>query len=126
MVEEHGPAPRLEIRNLKKYYPITRGLLRRVVGHVKAVDGVSFTIPKGKTLGLVGESGCGKTSLAHSIMRGIEPTGGEVIFHTDGRGEIDVATADNEELVYIRRNMQMIFQDPFASLNPAHDTARSY
>ena len=118
MVEDHVPAPRLEIRNLKKYYPITQGLLRRVVGYVKAVDGVSFTIPKGKTLGLVGESGCGKTSLAHSIMRGIEPTGGEVLFHTDSGGTVDVATANKEELIHIRRNMQMIFQDPFASLNP--------
>ncbi len=109
--------PILEVRDLKTYYPITRGLLRRVVGYVKAVDGVTFTIPRGKTLGLVGESGSGKTTLAHSLMRGVNPTGGEVIFH-DERGPIDVVTADRATVRHLRRNMQMVFQDPFASLNP--------
>jgi peptide/nickel transport system ATP-binding protein len=110
--------PILEVRELKTYYPVTRGLLRKVVGYVKAVDGVTFTIPRGKTMGLVGESGSGKTTLAHTIMRGINPTGGEVIFHDDERGPIDVAQADHTTIRYLRRNMQMVFQDPFASLNP--------
>lgn len=110
--------PLLEIRHLKKYYPITRGPLKRTIGYVKAVDDVSLTIPEGKTLGLVGESGSGKTTLAHTVMRGMEPTGGEVIFHDETRGAVNVASADSETLHHVRRNMQMVFQDPFASLNP--------
>ena len=110
--------PLLEIRHLKKYYPITRGLLKRTVGYVRAVDDVSLTIPEGQTLGLVGESGSGKTTLAHTVMRGIDPTGGEVIFHDDVRGAVDVASANRETLHHVRRNMQMVFQDPFSSLNP--------
>ncbi|MCC6804289.1 MAG: ATP-binding cassette domain-containing protein [Anaerolineae bacterium] len=110
--------PLLEIRNLKKYYPITRGILKRTVGYVKAVDDVTLTIPEGQTLGLVGESGSGKTTLAHAVMRGADPTGGEVIFHDQTRGAIDVASADKATLHHIRRNMQMVFQDPFSSLNP--------
>jgi peptide/nickel transport system ATP-binding protein len=110
--------PLLEIRHLKKYYPITRGLLKRTVGYVKAVDDVSLTIPEGQTLGLVGESGSGKTTLAHTVMRGMEPTSGQVIFHDETRGTVDVASADGELLHHVRRNMQMVFQDPFASLNP--------
>ncbi len=110
--------PVLEILHLKKYYPITAGLLKRTVGYVKAVDDVSLTIPIGKTLGLVGESGSGKTTLAHTVMRGLEPTGGMVIFHDQERGPLDVAHADPETLRHVRRNMQMVFQDPYASLNP--------
>jgi peptide/nickel transport system ATP-binding protein len=108
----------LEVKNLKTYYPITSGLLRRVTGYVKAVDDVSFSVPEGKTLGLVGESGCGKTTVGHSIMRGIQPTAGSVIFHDKDLGPVDVAAADNKTLRHIRRNMQMVFQDPYASLNP--------
>ena len=110
--------PLLEIRHLKKYYPVTQGFLKRTVGYVKAVDDVSLVIPQGQTLGLVGESGSGKTTLAHTVMRGIEPTGGAVIFDDEERGPINVATADSETLHHVRRNMQMVFQDPFASLNP--------
>ncbi|WP_228845377.1 ABC transporter ATP-binding protein [Phototrophicus methaneseepsis] len=110
--------PLLEIRNLKTYYPITAGFFKRTVGYVKAVDDVSLTIPEGQTLGLVGESGSGKTTLAHSVMRGIKPTSGEVIFHDETRGPVDVASADADTLHHVRRNMQMVFQDPFASLNP--------
>lgn len=110
--------PLLEIHHLKKYYPITRGLLKRIVGYVKAVDDVSLTIETGKTLGLVGESGSGKTTLAHSVMRGITPTGGSIIFHDEKRGSVDVVTADADALRHVRRNMQMVFQDPFSSLNP--------
>lgn len=110
--------PLLEIRHLKKYYPITRGLLKRTVGYVRAVDDVSLMIPEGHTLGLVGESGSGKTTLAHTVMRGIDPTDGAVIFDDEERGPINVANADSETLHHVRRNMQMVFQDPFSSLNP--------
>src|SRR5438093_4267882 len=110
--------PILEVKSLKTYYPITSGLLRRVTGYVKAVDDISFSVPEGKTLGLVGESGCGKTTVGHSIMRGIQPTGGSVIFHDKERGPLDVVTADTRTLHRIRRNMQMVFQDPYSSLNP--------
>ena len=108
----------LEAQNLKLHYPITAGLLRKVVGHVKAVDGVSFVIPRRATLGLVGESGCGKTTVAHSIMRGLEPTGGQVIFHDRQLGAVDLSHADKATLYQVRRNMQMVFQDPNSSLNP--------
>ena len=108
----------LEVRNLKKYYPVSAGLLRRQVGQVKAVDDISFDIPPQKTLGLVGESGCGKTTAAHTIMRGLEPTGGHVIFHDPQLGAVDLSTADKDTLFQVRRNMQMVFQDPQSSLNP--------
>lgn len=110
--------PLLEIHHLKKYYPITRGLLKRTVGCVKAVDDVSLTISEGQTLGLVGESGSGKTTLAHTVMRGLDPTGGSVVFHDQTLGAVDVASAEKDTLRHVRRNMQMVFQDPFASLNP--------
>lgn len=110
--------PLLEIFHLKKHYPITQGLLKRTVGYVKAVDDVSLTLYEGQTLGLVGESGSGKTTLAHSVMRGIDPTAGSVIFHDQERGAVDVASADRATLRHVRRNMQMVFQDPFSSLNP--------
>lgn len=110
--------PRLQVKDLKTYYPITRGLLRKTVGYVKAVDGVSLSIDRGMTLGLVGESGCGKTTLAHSLMRGITPTSGEVLFHSQSGRVIDAATADRRDLLALRREMQMVFQDPYSSLNP--------
>lgn len=110
--------PILEVQNLKKHYPITAGLLRRTVGHVKAVDGVSFSVPQGKTLGLVGESGCGKSTLGHTIMRGHEPTDGAILFRDPDLGVVDIASADRKTLHAVRRNMQMIFQNPNASLNP--------
>ena len=108
----------LEVQNLKKYFPLSAGLFRREVAQVKAVDGISFTLPPRKTLGLVGESGCGKTTAAHTIMRGLEPTGGRVIFHDRQLGAIDLAKADKDTLFQVRRNMQMVFQDPQSSLNP--------
>jgi len=117
-MENGQPAAILEVRDLKKYFPMTRGLLRRVVGQVKAVDGVSFSVPKGKTLGLVGESGCGKTTTGHCLMGGIEPTGGEILFHDKERGPINLVGVDKATRHHVRRNMQMIFQDPNASLNP--------
>ena len=110
--------PILEVKDLRKYYPITRGFSRRVVGQTKAVDGVSFVVPAGQTLGLVGESGCGKSTTGHCIMRGIEPTGGEVIFHDRTLGAVNVTHADPATLRGVRLNMQVVFQDPSSSLNP--------
>ncbi|MCA0452445.1 MAG: dipeptide ABC transporter ATP-binding protein [Chloroflexi bacterium] len=112
------PKPLLEIIHLKKHYPITQGLLKRTVGYVKAVDDVSLTLNEAQTIGLVGESGSGKSTLAHTVMRGITPTAGTVIFHDQTRGAVDVAHADSSTLRQVRRNMQMVFQDPFSSLNP--------
>jgi peptide/nickel transport system ATP-binding protein len=108
----------LEVRDLAKLFPITQGLFKRVVGHVRAVDGVSFTIPKGKTLGLVGESGCGKTTTSRMILRAFDPTSGEVLFQDRRLGWVDVTKLPDVTLRRIRPNMQMIFQDPYASLNP--------
>ncbi len=115
---EHQQKPILEVKDLKKYFPITRGLLRRVIGYTKAVDGITFSVPEGKTMGLVGESGCGKSTTGHCIMRGIQPTSGQVIFHHRTLGPVDVAQADKETLRQVRLNMQMVFQDPNSSLNP--------
>ena len=98
--------------------PIHRGLLGRLVGQVRAVDDVSFTIDRGETLSLVGESGCGKTTTSRCILRAITPTAGEIRFRTESGAEIDVARLPRKELRPLRRQMQMIFQDPFSSLNP--------
>ena len=105
--------PLLEVRDLRTYFPIKRGVLSRTVGFIKAVDGVSFDIQPGKTLGLVGESGCGKTTVGRSILRLIPPTSGTVRF----KGE-DFLAYRGEELRQLRRQMQIIFQDPVSSLNP--------
>ena len=105
--------PLLDIRNLKKHFPIRGGFFRRVVGQLKAVDDVSFRIPKGQTFGLVGESGCGKSTLGRAILLLHEPTSGRVIL--DGT---DITALNRRELVAQRRNMQIIFQDPYASLSP--------
>jgi len=101
------------IKDLKKYFPVKSGLLQRVTANVKAVDGVSFTIKAGECLGLVGESGCGKTTVGRTMLRLIEPTAGTVLFEG-----VDVATAKGQELKALRRNMQIIFQDPYSSLDP--------
>lgn len=103
----------LEVQNLKTYFPIHRGLLQRVVGHVQAVDDVSFQLEEGETLGLVGESGCGKTTTGRSILRLVEPTAGSVRFN--GK---EVLTAHGDDLKQLRRDMQIVFQDPFGSMNP--------
>ena len=109
--------PILQVRELTKYFPITRGMLNRVVGQVRAVDGVDFDLMRGECLGLVGESGSGKTTVGRTILRAMAPTGGKVLFH-DGTTAVDLATADHHALYGLRRNMQMIFQDPYSSLNP--------
>jgi peptide/nickel transport system ATP-binding protein len=108
----------LEVRGLKKYFPITQGLFKRTVGHVKAVDDVSFMVNAGETLGLVGESGCGKTTTGHCILRGLEPTSGEVIFNDSTLGPTDIVSASKSSLKTVRQHVQMIFQDPNAALNP--------
>jgi oligopeptide transport system ATP-binding protein len=106
-------APLLEVRDLQKWFPIRKGLFSRVVGHVRAVDGVSFDLAAGETLGLVGESGCGKTTTGRCLLRLIEPTAGTVRFA--GR---DVTGLPPGELRALRREMQIVFQDPYSSLNP--------
>ncbi len=103
----------LEVQNLAKYFPIKRGIFRRTVGFVKAVDQVSFRIKKGETFGLVGESGCGKSTTGRMILRLLEPTDGKILFE----GE-DITQYGKKKMRKIRRNLQMIFQDPYASLNP--------
>src|SRR5579884_1263423 len=108
----------LDVRHLAKHFPIVRGLMRRVVGQVKAVDDVSFVIHEGETLGLVGESGCGRTTTGRCLLRAIEPTGGEVLYRRGPDDVVDVAKLDKRELKALRRHAQMIFQDPFSSLNP--------
>jgi peptide/nickel transport system ATP-binding protein len=109
--------PLLEVRRLRKFFPLHRGWLRRVVGHVRAVDDVSFAVARGETLARVGESGCGKTTTSRCILRALTPTAGEVLFHT-GAGVQDLATLPKRALRPLRRQMQMVFQDPFSSLNP--------
>jgi oligopeptide/dipeptide ABC transporter ATP-binding protein len=108
----------LEVKELKQYFPITRGLLQRTVGHVRAVDGVSFTVQEQEVLGLVGESGCGKTTTGRAILRLYEPTGGEVWYRRANGERINVAAISLKEMKPLRREMRMIFQDPFSSLNP--------
>jgi oligopeptide transport system ATP-binding protein len=103
----------LQAENLVKHYPIKAGVLRRTVGHVKALDGVSFELYKGETLGIVGESGCGKSTLARMLMRLEEPTGGKLIF--DG---VDVYSQKGGAMRRLRRDIQIVFQDPYTSLNP--------
>src|SRR5258707_1866145 len=104
----------LDVRDLKMYFPLTKGIvLQRVVGHVQAVDGVSFSIERGQTLGLVGESGSGKTTIGRTITRLYKPTSGQILYDN-----VDLAKLQGEELRQVRRRVQMIFQDPYASLNP--------
>jgi len=107
----------LDVQDLRMHFPIRRGLLRRVVGAVRAADGVSFSIRRGETLALVGESGCGKTTVSRCILRAYVPTSGAINFHIGGR-TVDLAKLKRAELRPLRRHMQMVFQDPYSSLNP--------
>ncbi|TMU83621.1 dipeptide ABC transporter ATP-binding protein [Bacillus sp. BHET2] len=107
--------PLLKVENLKKHFPITGGILGRPVSSVKAVDGVSFTVNKGETLGIVGESGCGKSTTGRMLMRLIDPSEGKVTFE-----DRELTSLSNSDMRKVRREMQMVFQDPFASLNPRH------
>lgn len=111
--------PLLEVENLKKYFPIRGGSFGKKVGEVKAVDGVSFVIHKGETLGLVGESGCGKSTTGRMLLRLLEPSEGNIYF----KGT-DMRKLSNPEMRKMRREMQMVFQDPFASLNPRHTVGK--
>jgi len=110
--------PLLRVTGLRKLFPIRKGFLKRTVGHVRAVDGVDFHIDEGETLGLVGESGCGKTTTARCVLRAIEPTAGEIFMRVADGSVVELGRLRPAELRALRREMQMIFQDPFTSLNP--------
>jgi peptide/nickel transport system ATP-binding protein/oligopeptide transport system ATP-binding protein len=106
-------SPLLEVHDLKKHFPIRKGIFSRVVGHLRAVDGISFHIGRGETLGLVGESGCGKSTAGRAVLRLLEPTAGQILI-----GGEDITALDAKALLPYRQRMQMIYQDPYASLNP--------
>jgi peptide/nickel transport system ATP-binding protein len=110
--------PLLDVRGLKMHFPIQKGFLKRTVGHVRAVDDVSFEVFEGETLGVVGESGCGKTTTGRLLTRILKPTGGSITYHGPGGDTADVAKLEGAALKRFRRDVRMIFQDPFSSLNP--------
>ncbi|HMB22101.1 MAG TPA: ATP-binding cassette domain-containing protein, partial [Anaerolineales bacterium] len=113
-----SPNVLLSVENLKMHFPIRKGFTRQVVGNVRAVDDVSFSVRSGETLGLVGESGCGKTTIGRCILRAYDPTNGS-IHYQNGRGEsVDLARLQGRDLIPYRRELRMIFQDPYSSLNP--------
>lgn len=111
-------SPLLEVRNLKVHFPITKGLFRRLIGTVRAVDDVSFDVYPGEVLGLVGESGCGKTTTGRAIMRVLDPTSGTIRYRKDTGETVDLTVLNQKQLKPYRRDIRMVFQDPFSSLNP--------
>jgi peptide/nickel transport system ATP-binding protein len=117
-IPEARSAPLLEVKHLKKFFPIQKGFSRRVVAEVRAVDDVSFEVREGETLGLVGESGCGKTTTARCILRAMAPSSGQIFFRTRQGAMVDLAQLSRKELRPLRPEIQMVFQDPFGSLNP--------
>ena len=117
--QSHGEPPLLEVRNLCKHFPIfSKGFFSKQTGVVRAVDDVSFDLRRGETLGLVGESGSGKTTCARTVLRALAPTSGRAMFHPAGGAPVDLATLPERDLKPLRQQMQMVFQDPYASLNP--------
>jgi peptide/nickel transport system ATP-binding protein len=117
-IEVNAPKPLLEVSGLKKYFPIQRGFFKRVVGHVKAVDDVNFYVNKGETLGLVGESGCGKTTTGRCVLRAIDPSDGKILYQDPHLGNVDIARLNIGQIRTVHHSIRMIFQDPYASLNP--------
>ena len=115
---KRGEASVLEVNHLKMYFPITQGIFARVKGYTKAADDVSFFIRKGETVGLVGESGCGKTTVGRCIVRAYTPTGGEILYHRADGSVVDLAKLKGEAVRLYRKDIRLIFQDPYASLNP--------
>jgi peptide/nickel transport system ATP-binding protein len=111
-------SPLLEVKHLRKFFPVRKGFSRRVVAEVRAVDDVSFEVREGETLGLVGESGCGKTTTARCILRAMAPSSGEILFRTRAGSVVDLARLSRKDLRPLRPEIQMVFQDPFGSLNP--------
>ena len=124
MTAETGREALLEVKNLRVHFPLITGFLRRTRGYVKAVDDVSFELRGGETLALVGESGCGKTTTGRAILGAVEPTGGEVIFRMADGSWVNTTTANKEERRLLRQHMQIVFQDPFSSLNPRMNVFR--
>jgi peptide/nickel transport system ATP-binding protein len=113
-----GAPPLLEVKNLYKYFPIQKGFFKKTIGNVRAVDDVSFFVQEGETLGLVGESGCGKTTTSRCVVRALAPSSGEMLFRTGEGQVVDLAKLDRAALRPLRPQMQMIFQDPYSSLSP--------
>ncbi|HDZ49908.1 MAG TPA: ATP-binding cassette domain-containing protein, partial [Candidatus Aerophobetes bacterium] len=118
MVGNNGNNTLLKVKSLKRYFPIEKGFWRKVVGYIKAVDDIDLYIKEGETLGLVGESGCGKTTTGRCILRAIEPTEGEILFKTEDDEMIDIPRLGKQELRRMTKDMQMVFQDPYSSLDP--------
>jgi oligopeptide/dipeptide ABC transporter ATP-binding protein len=117
-MKDANSQPLFEARDLRKFFPIKSGFLRNTTGYVRAVDDINFFINEGETLGLVGESGCGKTTASRCILRAIDPTSGQMLFRTSDGNVVDLAKLTREQLKPLRAQMQMIFQDPYGSLNP--------